>query len=59
MKDALSVSDHHVGDDLFEGWIGLCPGAGLETVILLVKDRWQIAINISTETLKNAKLLEK
>jgi len=58
MKNALSVSDHHIGDDLFEIRIRLCLGAGLKTVVLLIKDYWQIAINLGSETLKKAKLLK-
>jgi len=58
MKNALSVSDHHRGDDLFEIRIRLCLGAGLKTVVLLIKDYWQIAINLGSETLKKAKLLK-
>jgi hypothetical protein len=59
MKNALSIGDHHVGDDLFEGWIDLCPGTGLKTVVLLVKDGWQIAINLRAETLKNTEPLKE
>ena len=59
MKNALSISDHYVWDYLFEGWIDLCSGTGLKTVVFLVQDCWQIAINISAETLKNAQLLKK
>jgi hypothetical protein len=59
MKNALSISDHDVGDDLFEGWIDLCPGTGLKTVVLLVKDGWQIAINLRAETLKNTEPLKE
>jgi hypothetical protein len=59
MKNAFPISDYHVRDDLFEGWIGLRPGAGLKTVVLLVQDFGQIAINLSAETLKNAQLLKK
>ena len=58
MKNALSISDHDVGDNLFEVRIALCLGTGLKTVVLLIKDYWQIAINISSETLKNAKPFE-
>ena len=59
MQNAFSVSDHDVWYDLFEVWIGFCLGAGLKTVVLLVKDCWQIVINIGAETLKNAKPLKK
>ena len=59
MKDALSISDHHVWDNLFKGWIGFRAGAGLKTVVLLVQNFGQIAINISAETLKNTQLLKK
>ena len=58
VKNALAVSYHHVRDDLFELRVGLCVGTGQKPVVL-VQDRWQIAIDISTETLKNTKLLEK
>jgi hypothetical protein len=59
MKNALAIGDHHVRDDLFESWIGFGPGPWLKTVILLVQDYWQIAVDISAETLKNAQPLKK
>jgi|GEM_PF-4343482 len=58
MKNTLSISDHHVWDNLFEGWIHLRSGTGLKTVVFLVQDFGQIAINISVETLKNTQLLK-
>jgi len=58
MKNALSIGDHHIWDDLFESWIGLCQGTGLKTIVLAVKNCWQIATDVSVETLKNTKLLK-
>jgi hypothetical protein len=59
MQHAFPIRDHDIWDDLFEGWISFCPGTGLKTVVLLVKDRRQIAINLGAETLKNTKPLKK
>lgn len=58
VKDALSVGDHHIRNNLFKIRIGFSLGARQEIVVFWVKDCWQIAINISTETLKSAKPLE-
>jgi len=59
MQNIFSISDYHIWDNLFEIWICFSLGARLKTVVLLIKDCWQIVINISVETLKNAKLLKK
>ena len=58
MQDILPVGDHHVRNDLLEGWIDLGLGTGHETVVPGIKNGWQIAFHIGTETLKNAELIE-
>ena len=59
MTDIFAISDHHVWNYLFVGWISLCTRAWLKTVVFLLKNCWQITGDICAETLKNPKPLEK
>ena len=58
VKNALSISDHHIRDDLLEIRIDLGLGTRLETVVLLIQDGRQIVVNITSETLKDTELFK-
>ena len=59
MKNIFSIGDHDVWNDLFEVWICFSLRARLKAVVLWIKNCRQIIINVSVETLKNAKPLKK
>jgi len=59
MKNAFPISDHHIRNNLFEGRIRFRLGARHETVVLGIKNRRQIAVQLGVETLKNTELLKK
>ena len=59
MKNAFSICNHNIRDDLFEAKICFSIGAGHEAIIFRIKNDRQIAAYISTETLKDTKLFEK
>ena len=59
MKNAFSISNQNIRDNLFEVGIGFSLGAGHETVVFRIENGLEITICISTETLKNTKLFKK
>lgn len=59
VKNTFSIGDHYIRNNLFKIRIGFSEGTRHEIVILLIKDDWQIAVNLGTEALKNTQLLKK
>jgi len=46
MQDAFPISNHHIRDNLFEGWVRFGLGTSHKTIVFGVEDRLQIQIHI-------------
>lgn len=59
VKNAFSICYQNIRNDLLKSRVRFRLSTGHETIVFRIENGWQIMVHLSTEALKNTKLLKK